>query len=223
MFFSKQDIIDDFLETVGEGVVKFVDTPTIEKYMLNAFKKCYPKYHNVIVISLVLENETDPETIIEIPNSVEKISELLLMNDGGNRITFDINLTDWDLMPKVSGSITRGIKIHRPLPACTIQIIAQGILDFCKEKIIDVPSITPIVECMSMFYFNKLKGEATRNRDKEAYVMYRNQKLDAQRDYMQSLNDNRMAPMLCKYSSDKNRLRIANKNYRNVIQILWRN
>jgi len=223
MFFKKQDIIDGFYEEVGEGVVKFVSPDIVESYILKAFEDCYPKYHNKMVMETILTEDTKCEEILEIPLIVKKVCELKILNDSGTTRTFDIPLTDWDLLPEFSDASTRALKIHRELPACTLQLFAQGILEFLDEDRINVPSLTPIIQSMAVKYYTKLKAEAARKLDKEAYVIYQSQKNEALKEFHISLNQSRMAPMMCKYTSDKNRLRIANKNYQNIIQQVWKN
>jgi len=221
MIYNKNDILESFYTAIGSGVIKFVDSNETDRFIKDAFKECYPQYHTKMVMEKTFTGETEYDQIIEIPKSVKVIAEIELLKDSNTTRNLDIRMTDWDLLPEISGAETRAIKMHRKLPAGTIRLYAQGILDYYKEEEIDVPSIVPIVQCMAMFFYGKMKAEAARLRDKPAYVIYEACKRDAYRDYNGSLKINVMEPMIVKYSKDKKRTIIANRHYAHAVQVLW--
>ena len=219
MIYSKQDIIDTFLSQVSESGINFVTDEEIDGYIEISFQRCYPQYHLKMQLNLDISEEAEAELEIEVPTSVQKIAEIVVLKD--DTIVKNIRLTDWDLLPYINGATNRTLIIHRPMPACTLRILAQGVLDYFDEDHIDVPSLEPIILYMMVLYYQKMKNEATRNRDKDSYVIYQNSKNDALNDFKDSLNSNRMAQMFMQRKPDHNRKRIDLNNYINYAQVIW--
>ena len=233
-YYKKEDIFEEFYELVGESQIKFISESETERYMYDAFKRCYPEYHTKMRINYDLKSTLASDTELEVPKGIRKIAEIILLKNSDDTDLYssrtfyiddqtlykNVRLTDWQLVPDLTGAKTRYLLFRRPLPIGTIRIYAQAELDFYNEDVLEVPSIEPIAIYMSVKYFNKLKSEAVRNRDKEAYVIYQSAKNDALQDFRESLHTNRMAQMMIKKGREVKQQKIADTYFVNS-QMVW--